>query len=116
MRRYVLRNSSKTSVCGTGWKIKDCVNTTSTHTVPYLQQNSLLPNNSTQWLDSLRLSELGVLSLGFTTTARRRLKGRKGFQSLRNTAVRLNIKRAAGSFHSSGKLLPLGTEKIGRAS
>ena len=40
--------------------------------VRYWRQNFPGLANSTQWLGSLRLNELGVQSLGFTTTARRK--------------------------------------------
>src|SRR4028118_894088 len=105
MRRFVLVNSSKTSACATGWRTKDYVNTTSTNTVPYWQQNFPLPKNSTQWLDSLRQNEPGVLLLGFLTTARSSLRVKKAFRGSKRIAAQLNTKLAVGSFLSIEKLL-----------
>src|SRR5919199_6685276 len=105
MRRFVLANSSKTSACATGWKTRVCVNMTSTNTVPYWQQNFPLPTNSTQWLDSLRPNELGVRLLGFLTTVKRKLRGKRDFHDSKRIAAQLNIKLADGSFHPIEKRL-----------
>src|SRR4028119_1096569 len=112
MRRFVLVSSSKISACAIGWKTRVYVNTTSTSTVPYSRQNSLLPKNSTQWLDSLRQNELGARLFGSLTTARRKFWVKKDFQSSRRTAAQLNIRLAVGSFHLIEKLSP---SEMGRA-
>src|SRR5919202_131086 len=107
MRRYAQANSSKINAYAIGWRTKAYVNMTSTNTVRYLRQNSHLPTNSTQWLDSLRQNELGALLRGSLITVKRKLRVRKDFRNSKRIAAQLNTRLAAGSFHKTEKRLRL---------
>src|ERR671933_110736 len=107
MRRYAQANSSKINAYAIGWRTKAYVNMTSTNTVRYLRQNSHLPTNSTQWLDSLRQNELGALLRGSLITVKRKLRVRKDFRNSKRIAAQLNTRLAAGSFHKTEKRVRL---------